>query len=161
MSNTYTYRHSGLPSVRPEIQAEIVALNVQLADLTLKSQENYREIEQLAEVLNEALNTCEINLQSIRIVSDDAQQQIGLKDLRLKDKELVYSISFTNSVLLNLLSDLTGRKPEEIGRNLAQLAAVHKESPTVAEIDEFITQLTSARSNVKDGFVFKRMKQPT
>jgi hypothetical protein len=45
MSNTYTYRHSELPSVRPEIQAEIVALDVQLADLILKSQGNYRELE--------------------------------------------------------------------------------------------------------------------
>jgi hypothetical protein len=164
MSNTYTYRHSELPSVRPEIQSEIVALDVQLADLILKSQGNYRELQQLAEVLDEALNTCEVNLQSIRIVSDvsnGTQQQIGLKYLRLEDKELIYSISFTNSILLNLLSSFTQKKPEEMGKELAQLAAIHKILPTVAEIDELITQLTLARSNVKDGFVFKRMKQPT
>lgn len=39
--NTYTYRHSELPPVRPEIKAEVVALDVQLADLILKSQGNY------------------------------------------------------------------------------------------------------------------------
>jgi hypothetical protein len=36
MLNTYTYRHSELPPVRPEIQAEIVALDVQTADLILR-----------------------------------------------------------------------------------------------------------------------------
>jgi len=101
MHNTYTYRHSDLPSVRPEIQAEIVALDVQLADLILKSQGNYRELEQLAEVLDSCLDTCQLNLQSIRIIADDTQQPIvTLKDLALEDKELIYSISFTNSVLL-------------------------------------------------------------
>jgi MarR-like DNA-binding transcriptional regulator SgrR of sgrS sRNA len=162
MHNTYTYRHSDLPSVRPEVQAEIVALDVQLADLILKSQGNYRELEQIAEVLDRCMDTCQLNLQSIRIIADDTQQPIAtLKDLALEDKELIYSISFTNSVLLNLLSSLTHRQPEEIGKELALLASLHKQTPTVAEIDELITQLTLARSNAKDGFVFKRMKQPT
>jgi hypothetical protein len=162
MHNTYTYRHSELPSVRPEIQAEIVALDVQLADLILKSQGNYRELEQLAEVLDNCLDTCQLNLQSIRIVSDDTQQPIvTLKDLQLEDKELIYSISFTNSVLVNLLCDLTHREPEDIGKELAMLSSIHKQPPTIAEIEEMITQLGSARSNVKNGFVFKRMKKPT
>ena len=162
MQNTYTYRHSDLPSVRPEIQAEIVALDVQLADVILKSQGNYRELEQLAEVLDNCLDTCQLNLQSIRIIADDTQQPIvTLRDLALEDKELIYSISFTNSVLLNLLSNLTHRKPEETGKELALLASLNKQTPTVAEIDELITELILARSNVKDGFVFKRMKQPT
>jgi hypothetical protein len=162
MHNTYTYRHSELPSVRPEIQAEIVALNVQLADLILKSQGNYRELEQLAEVLDSCLDTCQLNLQSIRIVADDTQQPIvTLKNLPLEEKELIYSISFTNPVFLNLLSNLTNREPEDIGKELALLSSIHTQAPTVAEIEELITQLVSARSNVKDGFVFKRMKQPT
>jgi len=163
MHNTYTYRHSELSPVRPEIQAEIVALDVQLADLILKSQGNYRELEQLAEVLNNSLDTCQINLQSICIVADDTQQPpiATLKDLQLEDKELIYSISFTNSVLLNVLSSLTHREPEDIGKELALLSSIHKQPPTIAEIEELITRLASARSNVKDGFVFSRTSQPT
>jgi hypothetical protein len=162
MSNTYTYRHSELPSVRPEIQAEIVALDVQLADLILKSQGNYRELEQLSELLDNCLDICQLNLQSICIVADDTQQPIvTLKDLQLEDKKLIYSISFTNSVLLNLLSNLTNREPEDIGKELALLSSIHKQSPTMAEIEELITQLASARSNVKDGFVLTSMNQPT
>jgi hypothetical protein len=162
MHNTYTYRHSELPSVRPEIQAEIVALDVRLADLILKSQGNYRELQQLAEVLDNCLDTCQLNLQSIRIVADDTQQLIvTLKDLQLEDKELIYSISFTNSVLLNLLSNLTHREPEDIGKEIALLSSIHQQAPTIAEIEELITQLSSAQNNVKDGFVFKRMKRST
>lgn len=83
-----------------------------------------------------------------------------MKDLPLHEKELIYSISFTNSVLLNLLSQLTHRKPEDIGAELALLSSIHKEPPTIAEVDQLITQLTLARSEVKDGFVFKRMEKP-
>jgi hypothetical protein len=164
MTNTFTYRHSELPPFRPEIKAEIVALDVQLADLILKSQGNYRELEELAEVLDNCLDTCQLNLQSIRIIADDTQQPpiVTMKDLPLEEKELIYSISFTNSVLLNLLSNLTKKKPEEIGEELAMLSSLHKEPPTVAEVEELITQLTLSRSEVKDGFVFKRLaKQPT
>src|SRR4028118_295333 len=132
--NTYTYRHSELPSIRPEIKAEIVALDVHIADLILKMQGNYRELEELAEVLDSALDTCELNLGSIRIIADDAPNPpiATMKDLPLEEKELIYSISFTNSVLLNLLSQLTKRKPEEIGAELALLSSVHKELPTIA-----------------------------
>jgi hypothetical protein len=162
MTNTFTYRHSELPPVRPEVQAEIVALDVKLADLILKSQGNYRELEQLSEVLDNCLDTCQVNLQSIRIVADDTQQPpiVTMENLPLEEKELIYSISFTNSVLLNLLSNLTKRKPEEIGKEIAMLSSFHKKPPTVAEVEELIVQLTLARRNVKDGFVFKRMKQP-
>jgi hypothetical protein len=162
MLNTYTYRHSELPSVRPEIQAEIVALDVQLADLILKSQGNYRELQQLSEVLDNALDTCQLNLQSIRIVADDTQQPIvTLKDLQLEDKKFIYAISFTNSVLLELLCSLTHREPEDIGTELALLSSIQKLPPTIAEIEELIIQLGSAQSNVKDGFVVARMNQPT
>ncbi|MEG4032162.1 MULTISPECIES: hypothetical protein, partial [unclassified Microcoleus] len=71
MHNTFTYRHSDLPPVRPEIKAQIVALDCQIADLILKSQGNYRELEELAEVLDDSLNSCELNLNSIQIIPDD------------------------------------------------------------------------------------------
>jgi MarR-like DNA-binding transcriptional regulator SgrR of sgrS sRNA len=162
--NTYTYRHSELPPVRPEIKAEIVALDVQIADLILKSQGNYRELQELAEVLDSCLDTCELNLQSIRITADDTQQQppVTMQDLPLKEKELIYSISFTNSVLLNYLSLITKKKPEDIGADLAVLSSVHKQQPlTLAEINNLITQLTLCQSEITDsGFVFKRMSKP-
>ena len=162
MTDTFTYRHSELPSVRPEIKSQIVALDCCIADLILKSQGNYRELQHLQEVLDDGLSSCELNLNAIRIIADDTQQSpiVTMKDLPLEEKELIYSISFTNSVLLNLLSQFTKRKPEEIGAELAMLSSFHKQQPTVVEIDELITQLTLARSEVTDGgFVFKKMSK--
>jgi hypothetical protein len=163
MDNNYTYRHSDLPSVRPEIQAEIVALDVQLADLILKSQGNYRELEQLAEVLENCLDTCQLNLQSIRIIADDTQPPpvVTLKDLRLEDKQVIYSISFTNSVLLKLLSKITGKEPQRMGEEIAANSSIYAQPPTRSEVEDVITELTSAQSNAKDGFVFKRMRRST
>jgi hypothetical protein len=157
--DAYTYRHSELPSVRPEIKAEIVALDVHIADLILKSQGNYRELQDLAEMLDSSLDSCELNLQSIRVVADDTQQPpiVTMKDLPLEEKELIYSISFTNSILLNVLSAITKRKREDIGAELAMLYLSYEEPPTLAEINELIAQLTSAKSEVRDGFVFKKM----
>ena len=74
MHNTFTYRHSELPPIPPEIQAEIVGLDVQIADLILKSQGNYRALEQLTEILDNCLDSCELNLQFIRIIADDSSQ---------------------------------------------------------------------------------------
>jgi hypothetical protein len=149
--NTYTYRHSELPPVRPEIKAEIVALDVHLADLILKIQGNYRELQELAEVLDSCLDTCELSLQSIRIIADDTQQQpsVTMKFLPVEEKKLIYSISFTNSVLLDSLSQLTNKKPEDLMGEIAVTSSYYK-PPTLAEIDQLITQLTNLNSKRKN-----------
>ena len=143
MTNTFTYRHSELPPVRPEIQAEIVALDCYIADLTLKIQGNYRELEQLSEVLDSSLDTCELNLQSIRIIADDTQQSpaISMKDLPFEEKQLIYSCSRTNSILLNLLSAVTGKPQKILAEEIASQAAIHETKPTEAEIETFVDGL--------------------
>lgn len=158
MTNIFTYRHSELPPVRPEIQAEIVALDCYIADLILKLQGNYRELEQLSEVLDSSLETCEINLQSIRIIADDTQQSpaISRKDLPFEEKQLIYSCSKTNSILLNLLSALTGRPPKILEEEIAlQAAAIHETKPTEAEIETFVDGLVpwvkKAKAKAKGG----------
>src|SRR6476661_4103037 len=143
MTNTFTYRHSELPPVRPEIQAEIVALDCYIADLTLKMQGNYRELEQLAEVLDNCLDTCLLNFNAIPIIADDAQQPpvVSMKDLPFEEKQLIYSCSKTNSILLNLLSALTGKPQESLAEEIALHAAIHDTRPTEAEIETFVDGL--------------------
>jgi len=50
---------SPIPPARPEIIAEIVALDCLLADLFLKCQENAREVDELVGVLDNHLASCE------------------------------------------------------------------------------------------------------
>src|SRR4028118_2121422 len=109
MGPTYTYRHSELPPVRPEIKAETVALDVRIADLILKSQGNYRELEQLAEVLDDSLNSCELNLKSIRIIADDSPQtqSVTLTDLPMEQQTMIFSTALFNAMVLSSLEKVT------------------------------------------------------
>ena len=124
--HTFTYRHSDLPACRPEIKAQIIALGLDADDLILKSQGNYRELEELAETLNNCLDTCELNLRAIQIIPDDSQQPttISLQDLPIDQKQLIYSCSRINSILLNLLSEIVGKHPEELARDISTQVSI-------------------------------------
>ncbi|MEG5018279.1 MULTISPECIES: hypothetical protein [unclassified Microcoleus] len=141
--NTFTYRHSDLPAFRPEQKAEIIALGLHADDLILKSCGNYRELEELAETLNNSLNTCEMNLQAIRRIPDDRPQPgtISLQDLPIEQKQLIFECSRTNSILLNLLSEIVGKPCEELARDIAIQAAIHQKSAEADEIEEFINDV--------------------
>jgi len=166
MHNTFTYRHSDLPCLRPEIKAQIVAIDCQIADLILKSQGNYRELGELAEVLGDALNSCELNLNSIRIIADDSPQPatISMKDLSLEEKRLIFSCSRTNSVLLNLVSELLGKPPEQIAKDIALQASIHQQPVERREIEEFIENImmplaekSKEMNQPKAHYVFKEL----
>lgn len=143
MHNTFTYRYSELPSIPAEIQAELVAVDLHVNDLILKSIGNYRSLEQLAEILENCLDSCELNLNSIRIVPDDSPQPstISLKNLPLKEKQIIYSISRTNSFLLNSLSEIVGKHPQELARDLAEEMSIHAKPVEASEIEEFMEQV--------------------
>ncbi|MEG4120352.1 hypothetical protein QUA43_23155 [Microcoleus sp. N9_B4] len=166
MHNTFTYRHSDLPPVRPEIKAEIVALGIHADDLILKSQGNYRELQELAETLDNCLNSCELNLNSIRIIADDSPQPaaISMKNLSIEEKRLIYSCSNTNSVLLNLLSEIVGKSPEELASDIAIQASIYQKPVGDNEIEEFIKDVMIPLANkAKDNrqpkghYVFKQV----
>ena len=162
MPHTFSYRHSDLPPARSEIKAEIVALDVQIADLILKSQGNYRELEELAEVLDNCLDSCELNLNSIRIIADDTpsgdpiKEPCSLKDLPTDQKQIIYSCLRTNSVLLDFLSQLTNRPAEDMAQEIADRIQVYTKRVTTAEVEDSINELIEASQSDADHF-FKRM----
>jgi hypothetical protein len=138
--HTFTYRHSDLPAFRPEIKAEIIALGLHVDDLILKSHGNYLELEELAETLDNSLNTCELNFNSIRIIPDDSPQPgtVSLRDLPIEQKQLIYSCLRTNSILLTWLSQTLHKSCEELAREIADLMSVHGKSVGPKQIEEFI-----------------------
>jgi hypothetical protein len=159
MHNTFTYRHSDLPPVPPATQAEIVALDVHIADLILKCQGNYRALEQLAEILDNCLDSCQLNLNSIRIIPDDSPQPpaVGLKDLPLNEKRLIYSCSFTGSVLLNMLADALGTKPEYLAEDVATQALVRCKPVADSDVEEFIDFIVLEAQQAKGNYIFTRL----
>ena len=159
MHNTFTYRHSELPPIPPEIQAEIVGLDVQIADLILKSQGNYRALEQLTEILDNCLDSCELNLQFIRIIADDSSQPeaISMKDLPLEEKRIIYSCSYTNSLLLNMLANLIGKDPEDLAKDIAAQALIYQKPVGDAAVEKFVSDLVPLVGEGKDNYFFKRI----
>ncbi|MEG4943995.1 hypothetical protein [Microcoleus sp. F4-D5] len=110
MHNTFTYRHSDLPALRPEIKAEIIALGLHADDLILKSCGNYRELEELAETFSNALDSCELNLGSIRIIPDDSPQPASatLTTLPMEEQSMIFCTALFNATLLSAFEKLTG-----------------------------------------------------
>ena len=146
MHNTFTYRHSELPSLRPAIKAEIVALDVQIADLILRSQGNYRELEELAEVLDSAADTCELNLNSIRIIADDSQLNspppISMMDLPMEQKQIVFSTALTSSIAIEALATIYNKTPQQVASELAESAKLTTETITSGQVNAVIEELS-------------------
>ncbi|TAE87011.1 MAG: hypothetical protein EAZ83_00040, partial [Oscillatoriales cyanobacterium] len=93
-NSTYTYRHSELPEISPEIKSEIVALDVWAANIIQKSVGNYRALEELMETLSDLLDSCELNLNSIRIIPDGSNE-CDATNLPIEQKQAVYSMNYT------------------------------------------------------------------
>ena len=143
MHNTFTYRHSELPAIRPAIKAEIVALDVQIADLILRSQGNYRELEELAEVLDSAADSCELNLNSIRIIADDSSQPkaVSMMDLPMEQKQIVFSTALTSSIAIEALATIYNKSPQQVAIELGESANLTIETITSGQINAVIEEL--------------------
>lgn len=160
--NTFTYQHSELPPARAEIKAEIVGLDVYIADLILKSQGNYRELEELAEVLDNCLDSCELNLNLIRIVADDSPRPsvISIQDLSMPEKEMIFSIANTSSLMLKILSQLWEKPCEEVARRVAAAGQVADLKHSEQEVNEYIEKLSKVGSEIHgngSNFVFRKI----
>ncbi|MEG3845281.1 hypothetical protein [Microcoleus sp. herbarium14] len=143
MHNTFTYRHSELPPLRPAIKAEIVALDVQIADLILRSQGNYRELEELIDVLDSGGDSCELNLNSIRIIPDDSQldSPISMMDLPIEQKQIVFSTALTSSIAIEALAAIYQETPQQIAIELSELVKRASETITSGQVNAVIKEL--------------------
>jgi hypothetical protein len=63
--NNETNEAAKYPAARPEIMAQIVAIDCQLADLILKTQGNARELDELVGMLDAHLACCEFDRDSL------------------------------------------------------------------------------------------------
>ena len=117
VGNTFTYKQSELPSLTPEMKGEIVAIDYQIADLSLKIQGNYHALNELAEVLDNNLDSCQMALNSIRIVPDSYENQPvpDISILPIEQKQMIFDNLFASSIVTRLLIKITGLNNEEIG----------------------------------------------
>lgn len=148
--HTFTYRHSDLPELRPEITAEIIALGLHADDLILKSCGNYRELKELAETLNNSLNTCELNLNSIRIIPDDNPQPapLTITDLPADEQRLIFETATFGAVGLKMITMLNPlANPELIMNQLSQAVQIALEDMSETQITERLKEYLEMHKN--------------
>lgn len=117
----FTCKESELPLPRPEILGEILDIDFQLNSLLLKVQGNYRELEKLAEVLSDSLDSCELNLSAIKIIADSSEiseektnsPEISMTQLPPDQQTVIFSSALFTGMLLSVVETLSGEKEAE------------------------------------------------
>jgi len=108
--NNKTNEAAKYPAARPEIIAEIVALDCQIADLILKCQGNARELDELAGVLDPHLGSCEFERDSLLFGVPDrcpSPALLTMTNLPAHEQRLIIEAALFGAVGLETLRLLT------------------------------------------------------
>lgn len=146
--NTYTYRQSELPEFTDAMKAEIAAVDHLVGNLLSKLQGNPLALNYLYEILQDGLNSCDLNLASIQIVSDGykSESKITLVDLPIDQKRIVFDTAFTNTVMLKVVASLSGDSMTVAASKIASVTAdeLLRFEPTDEAVEKAISDLVAA-----------------
>lgn len=99
-------------------------MDIHIDDLILKSQGNYRELEELAETLDNGLNTCELNLKSIQIIPDDYNpqpaQSLTLTDLPMQEQTMIFGTALFSAMVLSDLQKIIGTDIDSLVEKISE-----------------------------------------
>ncbi|MCC3544860.1 MAG: hypothetical protein JGK21_32075, partial [Microcoleus sp. PH2017_22_RUC_O_B] len=99
----------------------------------------YRALEELMETLSDLLDSCELNLNSIRIIPDGSNE-CDATNLPIEQKQAVYSMNYTNSIMLSVLAEHTGKTREAVASFLADTFQANQLTVTEDELNQFMRQ---------------------
>ncbi len=135
-----------MPPITDEMKSEIAEVDFNTANLILKFQGNYRALSELAETLADSLDSCEMNLQCIQIISDgDGEgpaRAIGLADLPLQEKRIIVSTVIAHAVATRTLSNLLERDLEQVMFEVKEVVEIEYGELTQELLDSVLNQLT-------------------
>ncbi|EGK89268.1 hypothetical protein D0A34_23695 [Microcoleus vaginatus PCC 9802] len=97
------------PTVRPEITAETIALDCQLADLILKCQGNARELDELAGMLDAHLGCCEEARDSLMGFNTEHPEPLDMTDLPADQQRLILESAVFGGLAMQTLQNLTDK----------------------------------------------------
>jgi len=106
------------PPARPEITAEIVALDCLLADLILKCQGNARELDNLVGVIDNHLASCE--LERDNLLGIEGERPLTMTDLPLVEQKMIFGAGLFSSHLLEVVAIMTKADPELLGEKISE-----------------------------------------
>lgn len=155
--NTFTYRHSEMPPMTDEIKSEIAAIDFNAANLILKYQGHYRALSELAETLSDCLDSCEMDLYSIRIIpdgDDEVEKAIGLTDLSISDKQLIMSTCIMSTVAIKVLASIFNCDFEQAAFRVRTVGQAEFEDMSPEAVEKAIEQLAKiVGENPDKGFI--------
>jgi len=125
---------------RPEIIAEIVAVDCLLADLFLKCQENAREVDELVGVLDNHLASCESVRDTLLNLRAENSNPPGLTmiDLPIFEQRMIVSIGLFSKMLLDTIQVLSKSDATALKEKLIQQVNIETFSFSDAEITQFL-----------------------
>ena len=124
---------SPIPLARPEIIAEIVALDCLLADLFLKCQENAREVDELVGVLDNHLASCE----QVRDTLLDIPE-VTMTNLPIFEQRMIVSTGLFSKMLLDAIQLLSRSDAAVLKEKLIQQVNIEVLRFSDAEITQFL-----------------------
>ena len=137
--NNETSEAAKYPSARPEIIAEIVAIDCQLADLILKCQGSARELDELTGVLDAHLACCEFDRDSLLLgVPDRCPSPVPptMTDLPAHDQRLIIEAALFGAVGLETLRLLTHADVQFLMNQLSEEVNIIASDMTEEQITE-------------------------
>jgi hypothetical protein len=125
---------------RPEIIAEIVAVDCLLADLFLKCQENVREVDQLVGVLDNHLASCEDVRDTLLDLQDKNSNPPGLTmiDLPIFEQRMIVSTGLFSKMLLDTVQVLSKSDATVLKKKLIEQVNIETFRFSDAEITQFL-----------------------
>jgi hypothetical protein len=137
--NNETNEAAEYPPVRPEIMAEIVAVDCHLADLILKAQGNARELDELVGMLDAHLASCEFDRDSLLLGVPDRCPSPALPtitDLPAGEQRLIFEAALFGAVGLETLRLLTHADVQFLINKLSQGVNIIASEMTEQQITE-------------------------
>jgi hypothetical protein len=131
-----------IPPARPEIIAEIVAVDCLLADLFFKCQDNAREVDELVGVLDNHLASCEQvrdSLLDIRVGKNE-QSEVTMTILPIFEQRMIVSTGLFSKMLLDAIRLLSKSDAALLKEKLIQQVNIEVSHFSDAEITQFLKE---------------------
>ena len=106
------------PPAKPEITAEIVAIDCLLADLILKCQGNARETDHLVGVLDNHIAACE--LQRDNLLGIESERPLTMTDLPMIEQKMIFGAGLFSAYLLEAVAQMTQTDPQLLGEEISR-----------------------------------------
>jgi hypothetical protein len=106
------------PPARPEITAEIVALDCLLADLILNCRGNARELDNLVGVLDNHLADCDMGRN--HLLGLESERLLTMTDLPIIEQKMIFGTGLFSAFLLETVAKMTHTDPEWLGEKISE-----------------------------------------